>query len=151
MLSPPSSEPKKIPQQLVLHLQTPDFILLFLLRWHVSLWRSSPAAGHDSRFHFPHSPVIPFDPSLYYVFVLTKYSTISRFVFPVAFISSIFFYRLYISCHTKSPPGVVIFLRQGAFRQCPFFLVLCICSGRVFVWRFSRTKLLILLGMDKKP
>ena len=70
MLSPSLSEPKKIPQQLVFHLQTPDFILLFLLRRHVSLWRSSPAAGHDSRFHFPHSRVIPFDPSLYYIFVL---------------------------------------------------------------------------------
>ena len=125
MLSPPFGEPKKIPQQFVLHLQTPDFILLFLLYQHVSLWRSFSAAGHDSRFHFSHSPVIPFDPSLYYVFVLTKYSTISRFVFPVTFISSIFFYRLYISCHTKSPPVVVIFLRQRAFRQCPFFLVLC--------------------------
>ena len=126
MLSPPSSEPKKIPQQLVLHLQTPDFILLFLLRRHVSLWRSSPAAGSDSHFHFPHSPVIPFDPSLYYIFVLkTKIRRDFTICFPLCFHLQHFFFYLYMVSPYKKPPGVVIFLRQGAFRQCPFFLVLC--------------------------
>ena len=111
-------------------MKSPNFIVLFLLRWHVSLCRSSPATGHDSRFHFPHSPVIPFDPSLYYIFVL-KTKTLRYFtVFPLLLSSPAFLFlplvHVYMVLPYKSPPVVVIiFLRQGAFRQCPFFLVLC--------------------------
>ena len=104
MLSPPLSEPKKIPQQLVLHLQTPDFILLFLLHRHVSLWRSSLAAGHDSRFHFPHSPVIPFDPSLYYIFILkTKILRNFTICFPCCSSPAFLFLLVYGLAIQKAP------------------------------------------------
>ena len=130
-------------------MKSPNFIVLFLLRWHVSLCRSSPATGHDSRFHFPHSPVIPFDPSLYYIFVL-KTKTLRYFtVFPLLLSSPAFLFlplvHVYMVLPYKSPPVVVIiFLRQGAFRQCPFFLAL-------YILRPGLCVLLKQLGLDIHP
>ena len=119
MPSPPSSEPKKIPQQLVFHFQPLDFIVLFLLCRYVSFSRPSPAPGKNSCFHFPYPPVIPFYPSFYHVFVfeseLLRYFSIC---FPCRFHLQYLFLllvRAYIALTYKSPPGVVIFLRQGAF------------------------------------
>lgn len=133
MLSPPSSEPKKIPQQLVFHLQSPDLIVLFLLRCHVSFGRSPAAARKDSCFHFPYPSVIQFDPFLYYVFVF-KSKLLCDFLvcFSKCFHLQHFFLLLvhaYIVLSYNSPPVVVISLQQGAFRQCPFPLVLCMALG----------------------
>ena len=98
MPSPPSSEPKKILQQLVFHFQPLDFIVLFLFCRYVSFSRSSPAPGKDSCFHFPYPPVIPFYPSFYHVFVfeseLLRYFSIC---FPCRFhLQYFFFYCLYV-------------------------------------------------------
>ena len=124
MLSPPLSEPKKLPQQLVFHLQIPNFILLFLLRRHVSLWRSSPAAGRDSRFHFPHSPVIPFDPSPL-LHICPENQNTPRFhdLFSLLLSSpAFFFYRLYMVLPYKIAPWRSYFSTSGDFSSMSVFL-----------------------------
>ena len=52
--------------------------------------------------------------------------------------------HVYMVLPYKSPPVVVIFLRQGAFRQCPFFLAL-------YILRPGLCVLLKQLGLDIHP